>query len=374
MPWAGEVVRRGEGEISPAGEVGGRRGALGWWIVNATLVLAVPGLALVLVALWLYRRDAREWSNAIPLLFGVLLILGAALSFDNGMAQSGRGGGLLVLAAVALMGLAPLLVLVFACWLVWNGITIVRREGRSLGNMLSLGAGLAMLALYAYLVVAVFVLDDQRAFLLGLGAILVLCYPSFAFAAYFVAAMIYQRRKERPADHDIIVLGSSVSSGRVPPLLAARLDRAIEQWRADQAAGFTSILIPTGGMGGDEPVSEGEAMATYLVEQGVPADAIIVEPKARNTMENLRFSQELALADGRAQNLVVVTSEFHAMRAAQFCKDLGIPAHVLGGRTARYFLPSAYLREFIALMVRHKWVHLVSMGTLAAMAADIALR
>jgi hypothetical protein len=68
--------------------------------------------------------------------------------------------------------------------------------------------------------------------------------------------------------------------------------------------------------------------------------------------------------DAAGQGLIV-TSDYHVLRAAILARRLGLPAQAAGARTARYYWPSAMLREFIALVVGRRRLHLV-VGTLIA--------
>ena len=118
-------------------------------------------------------------------------------------------------------------------------------------------------------------------------------------------------------------------------------------------------MIPSGGQGHDESRAEGTAMAEYLLGAGVDPADILVEDKAVNTEENLRLSSELFAASGRSGALVAVTNNYHVLRAALLARSLKLDAEVVGAPTARYYLPSAFLREFVAVLVEHKWLHLV---------------
>ncbi|MDO5498919.1 MAG: ElyC/SanA/YdcF family protein [Propionibacteriaceae bacterium] len=63
--------------------------------------------------------------------------------------------------------------------------------------------------------------------------------------------------------------------------------------------------------------------------------------------------------------MLIVTSDYHALRAATYARELGLPAHAVGARTARYFWPSAILREFVAVLNRHRVRHLVVLALVA---------
>src|SRR5699024_11439812 len=79
----------------------------------------------------------------------------------------------------------------------------------------------------------------------------------------------YRWRPIRNAPKAIIVLGSGLIGGEVPPLLAARLDRGIAVHRDFNDA---PVIIPSGGQGSDEPRPEGMAMREYLLDNGISRD------------------------------------------------------------------------------------------------------
>ena len=52
--------------------------------------------------------------------------------------------------------------------------------------------------------------------------------------------------------------------------------------------------------------------------------------------------------------MLAVTSNYHVFRTAVECRRLGLPFDATGSPTARYFLPSALLREFAALILHYR--------------------
>jgi uncharacterized SAM-binding protein YcdF (DUF218 family) len=115
-------------------------------------------------------------------------------------------------------------------------------------------------------------------------------------------------------------------------------------------------------------------MVAYLLDHGVPEDKILVEDRARNTRENLSFSREL-MGDPDAPT-VVVTTGYHVFRAALLTRSVGLNARVRGSRTAADYVPSAFLREFVAVMREHAMLNVVVVACLALpiLALFVALR
>lgn len=100
-------------------------------------------------------------------------------------------------------------------------------------------------------------------------------------------------------------------------------------------------------------------MADYLISAGASPDDVTPENAARTTEENLRFSEQIQHDAGREGGLLAVTNDYHVLRAALLARRQKIAAEVVGSKTARYYVPSAFLREFVAILVEHKWLHVV---------------
>lgn len=314
--------------------------------------------ALLALGCWLlyrrmWREEPRRLRTAVLLLVGAWFAWGAVLEFIAYFSPELQS--LLGLVLLAL----PFSVLVLAGFLIRNGVQMVRREGRSLGNLLSLLAGVALLALPALAILLTMTLHP-----VGIGAAALAFFLSaqvgLSFLTFLIFTVTYARRGPRSGADAVVVLGSGLIRGTVSPLLASRLDRGQRAWAAQGAA---LPMIPSGGQGPDEPRAEAAAMAEYLAEQGVPAERVLPEDRSRTTEENLRFSREIAdrglPAGATPGHLLVATNNYHAPRAALLSRRLGVDADVVGGDTAGYYVPSAYLREFAAVMMMHRRTQLI---------------
>jgi uncharacterized SAM-binding protein YcdF (DUF218 family) len=132
------------------------------------------------------------------------------------------------------------------------------------------------------------------------------------------------------------------------------------------ASGGSPLLVLSGGKGTDEVVAEAVAMGDYAERQGVPRDRMVIEDRSTTTEENLVNSREMLAERGLTGKVVVVTSNYHAMRAASLTEQLGIAATVVGARTASYFVPAGFLREFVAVVNRYRRRLLVIWSSLSA--------
>jgi len=321
----------------------------------------VPALAFLLLYVLCRRHDPRMLRNGVFLTAAILFGAATAVSVLTAVVP-----GLGVLVGLVVL-LVPLAVIALGVALIVNGVQMLRREGRSLGNLLSLVAGVLVFVLptVAIVLFALSTGPDQTPIgtvtVAAVVLLVFLCvYVALAFVAFTVYSIVYGRMRFRVAPDAIVVLGSGLIRGQVPPLLRSRLDRALALYRSEVAAGRHPVLIPSGGQGADEPRAEGAAMAEYLLANGAAESDVLPETASRTTRENLRFSRTVQTEAGRDGHVVVVTNNYHVLRAAVLARQLDLPAQVIGSPTATYYVPSAFLREFIAVIVEHRWLNLVA--------------
>ena len=328
---------------------------------KAALVVSVLFAAGVL-------RDRRSFANAI--LLGLALALLGLATAERLARADDMAGRLVLLAVFALVALLPFLV---AVYLVVNGLTMVRRESLRLANLLSLVAGLGILAVTGFWLAAPLTRSGE----LALSATIVMLlfgYVSFQCVSFVLYAFLYGRLSVPRAAEFVVVLGSGLlDGGRVPPLLASRLDRGYAVYRALAARGGDPVLLVSGGKGSDEQVSEADAMAGYLAARGFPADRIYREDRSANTEENLANSQAIMDRLRPGATCVIVTSNYHVFRTAMIARRIGIRGQVTGARTAGYYWPSATLREFGAVFLSYKAVNLAICFLLVAVPVTATL-
>jgi uncharacterized SAM-binding protein YcdF (DUF218 family) len=297
-------------------------------------------------------RDPRSFSNAVFL--GLSLALGALGAAQRLADTPERTARLLLLALGLVVAFGPFLA---GGYLVLNGITMTRREGVRPANLLSLVTGIGIFALIGLMFATVIVRSRDLSLFTAITGLLS-GYVSFLLVSYVIYAFIYSRLTRYHDADFVVVLGSGLrGSVRVPPLLASRLERGQQVYQALVARGISPMLIVSGGKGGDERLSEAEAMARYLAERGVPADRVIKEDQSRSTEENLKFSKPIMERSRPDYRCIIVTSSFHVFRAAIIARRVGVSGQVTAARTAGYYWPSAMLREFAAVFLSYKLIN-----------------
>jgi uncharacterized SAM-binding protein YcdF (DUF218 family) len=129
------------------------------------------------------------------------------------------------------------------------------------------------------------------------------------------------RDEARPADV-IVVLGAAAYHGRPSPILKARLDHALDLFRRNLAP----RILTTGGAGGDPQFTESETGRAYLINRGVPSEAIILEPEGDSTVYSTAAVSEIM----RRMNLdscIVVSDGYHIFRAKRLLEDRGLAVY-----------------------------------------------
>jgi len=120
----------------------------------------------------------------------------------------------------------------------------------------------------------------------------------------------------------IVVLGAAQYDGEPSPVFAGRLDHAAllyEQGRAER------VLVLGAGQPGDR-FTEAEAGRAYLIEQGVPADAIVPVPEGHTTFESLEAAAPVMRRAGM-DSAFLVSDPWHNARVERMAEDLGIDGH-----------------------------------------------
>lgn len=141
----------------------------------------------------------------------------------------------------------------------------------------------------------------------------------------FRVALEIQRQsvldEARPADV-ILILGAAEYSGRPSPVLKARLDYGLELFRRQLAP----RILTTGGAGGDPIFTEAEVARDYLVRQGVPPEAVIVEEGGATTMQSTAAAAEIMHRMG-LKSCLVVSDGYHLFRAKKMLEAQGLRAY-----------------------------------------------
>lgn len=169
----------------------------------------------------------------------------------------------------------------------------------------------------------------------------------FGFALFlFVEGCVVSGFSKKGEDHldYVIVLGAQIYASGPSVVLQYRLDKAIDYLQENPE----TICIVSGGQGENEPFTEAEGMANYLMQHGIAADRIRKEEASLKTIQNIRYSMEL-MEDGTSVG--IITNNFHLFRAISIAKKQGLSDCVgIAADSKAIYLPNNMLREFFGIL------------------------
>ena len=275
--------------------------------------------------------------------------------------------------------------LVFAIVMIISNVELLRHESPRLANLLGILIPIAMIAGEAITVVFGMISFQgsyqeyrvRETIISVYNAVYV--YFECMLAGSVICGIRAVRHKVAPDRDYILILGCKFrDDGSLTPLLKGRCDAALGLWkRQKQETGKEAVLIPSGGQGADETMPEAEAMARYLLQEGVPENCIIREDQSRNTYQNMEFSKRIIEERTKDAKVAFATTNYHVFRSGLWANLAGLPAEGVGGVTKWWFWPNAFMRECIGLManrVRQEMVLLVLTVIISAVLSYFVIR
>lgn len=129
----------------------------------------------------------------------------------------------------------------------------------------------------------------------------------------------------------IVLLGVELAADDEP---TEEMHARVRAAAAAFARGEAGRIVACGGVLPGHTRAEADVMAGLLARHGVPEGRILREDRSRDTMENLRFAARLpGMAKG--QRILVVTSDYHRLRAVLTARRVGFRARGVGVRLPR---------------------------------------
>ena len=116
----------------------------------------------------------------------------------------------------------------------------------------------------------------------------------------------------------IVVLGAAQYDGKPSPVLRARLQHALELYRA----GTAPRIITVGGKQTGDRFTEAGVGREWLITQGVPAGSVIAAKDGSNTRESLVTVAELAASKGWT-SITLDSDPAHMARSRAMASRLG---------------------------------------------------
>ncbi|MBQ6492292.1 MAG: YdcF family protein [Erysipelotrichaceae bacterium] len=138
------------------------------------------------------------------------------------------------------------------------------------------------------------------------------------------ALVIMAARYDFDADNAdyLIVLGSSLNKDMETFTLINRVNRAERYLKKNPDC----LVIVSGGITGNNTISEAFKMQEMLIDRHITRNRIILEDKAQNTPENMKFSKQLLDVN---KKITVCSSDYHIFRARLLARKYGYRVHAI---------------------------------------------
>jgi SanA protein len=167
---------------------------------------------------------------------------------------------------------------------------------------------------------------------------------------------IYRDMEALPAKTAVLVLGSQIRQGSPSPVLRDRVDAGI--LAIESGKGWKLLLS---GDHGRTNYDEVNAMRRYVLDNSqIHAEDIFLDHAGFNTYDSMYRARDIF----EAQNIVIVTQEFHINRAVYIARALGLDAVGFAvnqdrfeGRSLRFWKSREYLarvKAFFAVQCKAK--------------------
>jgi uncharacterized SAM-binding protein YcdF (DUF218 family) len=125
----------------------------------------------------------------------------------------------------------------------------------------------------------------------------------------------------QPADI-IVVLGAAEYRGKPSPVLRARLEHALSLYQQK----YAPFVLTTGGAGGDPRFTESEVGRNFLLSNGVPPEAIVMEDEGDSTIHSAVAVAEI-MDRMRLRSCIIVSDSYHLYRVKKILEERGLTVY-----------------------------------------------
>jgi uncharacterized SAM-binding protein YcdF (DUF218 family) len=171
---------------------------------------------------------------------------------------------------------------------------------------------------------------------------------SFTLIESFIIYESQTSKKANLEDIDfVIILGAGLNGDKPSKTLEDRLEAGLQYLMKNK----NLPVIVSGGQGPGESITEAEAMGKFLLDNGISANRIYYENLSTTTYENINFSKNvIEELGGKDQTVLIVTSDYHILRAKMIGEDLGLHCDGLGADSPLFVKINYFIREYFAVV------------------------
>lgn len=161
-------------------------------------------------------------------------------------------------------------------------------------------------------------------------------------ALFLLAVMLYSllcavsilqyAEPDEAAPADVIIVLGAGTNGKTPnAVFRERLNHGIRLYEN----GYADYILITGGLTPGNEHSDAWIAGQYVLEQGVPEEAVLLEERSTITQENLQYAKEIMDSEDLS-TAIIVSDPLHMKRSMLMAKDYEIEAFSSPTTTTRY--------------------------------------
>lgn len=182
-----------------------------------------------------------------------------------------------------------------------------------------------------------------------------ICVVIFTLYLVVVSVFMITSSTIKPKENaTAIVLGAKVNPNGASVILKQRID-AVENYLNENPSTYAVV---TGGQGPDEPISEAQCMKENLLNNNINDGRVLIEDKATNTYENIKYSYKIIQDNNLEKSLAITTDSYHQFRARLIARKMGIKSEIgainsntMSSKIATICYPTYFVREWFAIPV-----------------------
>lgn len=154
--------------------------------------------------------------------------------------------------------------------------------------------------------------------------ILIIIVVSLLLVIIYLILNYKGKELKEPCEY-LLVLGAKVIDKNTPcKVLESRLFKAIDYLNEV----VDSKVVVSGGKSNYSVIPEAHVMKKFLIKHGIDSSRIIIEDRATNTFENLKYTKNI-LKD--VDEILIISSKYHLFRASILSKRVGFKRTYLIG-------------------------------------------
>lgn len=160
-------------------------------------------------------------------------------------------------------------------------------------------------------------------------SVIILGISSLFFSIYYYHDENETLLKENKKLDAGVVLGAAVWGGNRPsPVLRERINKGYELYKN----GIITNFVLTGG-GSPGEMTEADVAKAELLKKGVNEKNIFAENRSNSTLEQITFLNKNLYRKNRWKEIVLITDNFHLLRAKQMCVFFNIKTRTVASDT-----------------------------------------